>query len=140
MACFTLPDKRMLIIGSATDDLKARANRMLLPGESSLAELRVHSPRPAFFMVTQGRILYVGVEQIGYRMGSVPLEEVTSTHLIRQRHVSTMHVMHSTGKLVLTSADGGRIQRFANTVKKQVALREKTRSEPVAQVRSAIAV
>jgi hypothetical protein len=114
----------MIIIGSAPDDLKARVNRMLLPGETILAELRVQSPRPAFCVATPGRIIYVGAEQIGYRMGSIPLEKVTAVDLMRQRHVSTVHVMHSTGKLVLTSADGGRIQRFANVLKKQLALQE----------------
>lgn len=134
------PELDMIIIGSAPDELKARANRMLLPGESTLAELRVHSPRPAFFMITPGRVIYVGVEQIGYRMGSIPLEEVTSANLMRQRHVSTMHVLHSTGKLVLTSADGGRIQRFANVLKKQLALQDRLLSEHTPQIRGAVAV
>jgi hypothetical protein len=91
-------------------------------------------------MATAGRIIYVGVEQIGYRMGSVPLEEVTVVNLIRQRHVSTMHVLHSTGKLVLTSADGRRIQRFSNVVKKQLALRERYLPEHTQQARGAVAV
>lgn len=111
----------MIRIGSPSDDLRTRADRLLLSGEVTLAELRVQSPRPAICVVTPTRVIYVGSEQIGYRVGSIPYERVASIRLVRQRHISTVQVVHSTGKLMLTSADSGKVQRFADVLQKQHA-------------------
>jgi hypothetical protein len=117
----------------ASEHLRSRLHRLLRPGELPKAELVIRSPLRGIYLVTSHRLLFIIDERIGYRMGCVPNEGIKHVEHIRQRSTNIVHILHASGKLLLTSVNEHAIRRFV------AALAEARSATAAVRNRSALA-
>ncbi|HET6569570.1 MAG TPA: hypothetical protein VFG50_16515, partial [Rhodothermales bacterium] len=86
---------------------------MLLAGEQIIDAIELHSPRAAVCLATSSRLIHLAQDPIGCRIVSLPYDRITSIGLARQRHITTVQIMHASGTLMLTSSDAAHLQRIA---------------------------